>query len=382
MSAVPTRDGLRVVLAAGGTGGHTYPAQALAEVLLDRGHQVIFVTDNRARIRGGLIASRDVHRLSVVSPAGGMAARARSAISMIRSYGEARGLLRAEAPDAVVGFGGYPSAPTIFAASRLRLPLVLHEQNAKLGKTNRWMARSARCVATSFAEAGRAEALDESRLKLTGNPVRRAVVAVRETAYAPPEADGRFNLLVIGGSQGARALARRVPAALALLDDKLRERLHVTLQCPRADIVEANTVLEKARISADVGEFFDDIARRIRESHLTISRSGASSVCELAVAGRPAIFVPYPHHADQQQLHNAKALTQAGGGWLMEQDALSPKALAGLLTELAAEPTRLEAAATATRERGVPDAAARLADLVQDIAGLAPGNGTPLREAA
>lgn len=380
MNAARTRRNLHVVLAAGGTGGHTFPAQALAEVLADRGHRAIFITDHRGRISGRAIPSRDMHRLSVLSPAGGMMARARSAISMFKAYGEARGLLRAEAPDAVVGFGGYPSAPTVFAASRLGVPLVLHEQNAKLGKTNRWMARRAACVATSFAEAGAGE--DAGLLRLTGNPVRRAVVMVREQPYEAPALGGPFNLLVIGGSQGARALARRVPAALALLDQPLRARLQVTLQCPRADLADAKATLEKAGISANVAEFFDDIARRLQICHLAISRSGASSVCEFAVAGRPAIFVPYPHHADQQQLFNARALTGAGGGWLMEEADLTPEALAELVAGLAADPARLASAAKVAFEHGVPDAADQLADLVQDIAGFVPSNGHSIREAA
>lgn len=370
---------LRVALAAGGTGGHTFPAQALAEALVDRGHKAMFITDHRGRIANGAIAQQDIHRLSVLSPAGGMVARARSAISLIRAYGEARGLLRAVAPDAVVGFGGYPSAPTVFAASRLGLPLILHEQNAKLGKTNRWMSRQATAVATSFAgvaESGTGE------LVMTGNPVRRAVVLLRDSQYSQPAIDGPFNLLVTGGSQGARSLAEKVPAALERLDSGLRERLWVTLQCPRASLAESRERLTRAGIASEVAEFFDDIAGRIRSSHLVISRSGASSVCELAVAGRPAIYVPYPHHADQQQLHNARALTDAGGGWVMEEKDLSPKSLADLLSGLTREPAQLAAAAQSARECGLPDAADRLADLVERVAGFVPNNGHPIREAA
>ncbi|MEO1248309.1 MAG: undecaprenyldiphospho-muramoylpentapeptide beta-N-acetylglucosaminyltransferase [Pseudomonadota bacterium] len=379
MSRTASERTLRVALAAGGTGGHTFPAQALAEALVERGHKAMFITDHRGRIANGAIAQQDIHRLSVLSPAGGMVARARSAISLIRAYGEARGLLRAVAPDAVVGFGGYPSAPTVFAASRLGLPLILHEQNAKLGKTNRWMSRQATAVATSFAGVTEGGSGD---IVMTGNPVRRAVVLLRDSTYSQPAVDGPFNLLVIGGSQGARSLAEKVPAALERLDNGLRERLWVTLQCPRASLAEAQERLTKAGIAAEVAEFFDDIAGRIRSSHLVISRSGASSVCEMAVAGRPAIFVPYPHHSDQQQLHNARALTEAGGGWVMEESELSPKSLADLLSGLAKRPARLSQAAQAARECGLPDAADRLADLVERVAGFVPRNGHPIREAA
>jgi len=379
MSRHANGQSLRVALAAGGTGGHTFPAQALAEVLADRGHKAMFITDHRGRIANGAIGQQDIHRLSVLSPAGGMVARARSLVSILKAYGEARGLLRAFGPDVVVGFGGYPSAPTVFASSRLKLPLILHEQNAKLGKTNRWMARQAKFVATSFpgvADHG------TDTVVMTGNPVRRAVVLLRESPYTEPAVDGAFNLLVVGGSQGARSLAEKVPAALERLETGLRERLWVTLQCPRAELAEARERLTKAGIAAEVAEFFDDIAGRMRSAHLVISRSGASSVCELAVAGRPAVYVPYPYHADQQQLHNAKAVTDVGGGWVMEEKELSPKSMADLVTGLAKQPNRLAVAAKSAHECGLPDAADRLADLVERAAGFAPSNGHPIREAA
>ncbi|MEM1398297.1 MAG: undecaprenyldiphospho-muramoylpentapeptide beta-N-acetylglucosaminyltransferase [Pseudomonadota bacterium] len=378
MTYRPNGNSLKVVLAAGGTGGHTFPAQALAETLAERDHHTIFMTDHRGRFPGHVVQSNNLHRLAITSPAGGLMAKAKCLTSLVKSYGQARGLLRALAPDVVVGFGGYPSAPTVFAAWRLGLPLIVHEQNARLGKTNEWMAKRSDRVAMSFS--GGAEST--LPITVTGNPVRRAVVLVREAPYTAPTVDGPFNLLVTGGSQGARALAQRVPEALERLREDFRTRLWVTLQCPRSELPAAKERLNRAGIASEVAEFFEDIAVRVQNSHLVVCRSGASSVCELSVAGRPAIFVPYPHHKDQQQLHNAKALTDQGGGWVIEESDLSAEHLAKVIGDLAARPAKLANAAAAARDRGVPDAAEKLADLVETVAGHAPGNGHPMREAA
>ena len=287
---------------------------------------------------------------------------------------EAARLLRSLAPAAAVGFGGYPSVPTMLAATRLGLPTLLHEQNARLGRANRLIAARVRRIATSFPEVAGLRAADRDRVRETGNPVRPAVAALSGAAYLPPAGETPVALLVTGGSQGARILSAVVPAALAQLPPALRRRLTVMQQARPEDVETVRRTHAANGIAAEVAAFFDDIPARLARAQLVICRAGASTVAELTVVGRPAILVPYRHAAEDHQTANARAIAAAGAAWTMDETAFTPTLLAERLTTLLAAPAQLTAAAAAAQRLGRPDAAARLADLTLAAAG---GNGEP-----
>lgn len=359
---------LPVALAAGGTGGHVFPAQALAAELGARGAKLVLVTDQRGRDHDLGFEGIETHTVH----AGGLGHRGidRRLLSLASTaYGtvEAFFLLRRLRPTVVVGFGGYPSLPTIVAATRLGLPCILHEQNAILGRANRFVAARVSAIATSFPETRRLDGATAARIVHTGNPVRPAIAALSEMDYTPPDAGERFRLLVFGGSQGARSFSTILPSALANLPENLRSRLLVTQQCRPEDIEAARTRYAADGIVADLSSFFDDMDRRLAAAHLVVSRAGASTVAELAVAGRPAILVPFPFSADDHQGLNAEALVAAGGGWQITQRELTAAALTQRVESLAQAPGDLARAAAAARSLARPDAARDLANLVDAV---------------
>lgn len=364
-----------VVLAAGGTGGHLFPAEALAAELLGRGLAVALVTDRRGRGFGDRLPAVAVHRISAGGLAGGsLIRRAEGALRLAIGLFQARGLLARLAPRIVVGFGGYPSVPTMLAAARAGLPTVLHEQNALLGRANRLLAAKASRIATSFPTLQGAEALDTRRVVFTGNPVRAAIAAVAQIPYRSIEPGGPIRLLVLGGSQGARVFGRVLPAAFALLSDDLRRRLVVTQQCRPEDIEATRDAYGRLALRHELATFFENVPELLAAAHLVIARAGASTVAELAAAGRPALLVPYPFAADDHQTANARAASEMGGAWLLPERVLTPGALAERLHSLVAQPGTLATAAACARAAGRRDAAARLADLVT---ATMPGNGLP-----
>ena len=356
------------VLAAGGTGGHLFPAQALAGELMRRGRRVVVMTDGRGRNYGNAFPGAEIATVPAATFAG------RSAFGRIAAFGViALGgasafmkLLRLR-PRAVVGFGGYPSLPVMLAASLARVPSALHEQNAVLGRVNRLLAPRVKKIAATFPFARFAPDHPE-RIVFTGNPVRPEAVALRAAPYAPPVPGGPIKLLIFGGSQGARALSEIVPAALAQLPDDLRSRLEITQQGRAEDLPMVQSAYRSAGLKAEVAKFFTDMPRRIAESHLVIARSGASTLSELAVIGRPSILVPYPHAMDDHQAANAAVLEKAGAAWVIKQDALNAEGLAQKLAEILTHPDQLRLCAQASRALGHPDAAARLADLAEQLA--------------
>lgn len=357
-----------IVLAAGGTGGHMFPAEALAGELVGRGVKVALVTDKRGQAFDNRLPGMAVHRIRAGRPGAGIASKLLAACEIALGVFAARRLLRALAPAAAVGFGGYPAVPTMLAASRLGMPTVIHEQNARLGRANRWLLPRMKRVATSFSHVDGLGEIDRARIVETGNPVRPVVVAERGTPYAPPAA-GQINLLVIGGSQGARILSAVVPGGLAQLPAEIKARLSVTQQARPEDVDAVRRAYAASGIHAEVAPFFADVPARMARAHLVISRSGASSVAELCVVGRPAILVPYRYAADDHQTVNAEALAAAGAAWLMNESSFTPAALAQRLETLFAQPALLTAAAASARRHGRPDAAQRLADLVLETAG-------------
>lgn len=371
-----------MLLAAGGTGGHLFPAQALAAELERRGRRLVFVTDRRAANYGAALAGAEIHIVRSASPAGGLFRKAQAALAILLGTLEARRILRRIKPAAAVGFGGYPSVPALLAARGLGLPTVIHEQNAVLGRANRLLAGRVRAVATAFVSTA-GLAIPHERIVHTGNPVRPAIAALAQARYAPPEEGRPIALLVLGGSQGAQIFGRVVPEAVALLPEPLKARLRIVQQCRPEDLTLAENRYRAAGVAAELSRFIEDVASALEDAHLVIARAGASTVAELAAAGRPALLVPYPFAADDHQSANARALEAVGGAWLVPQPAFTAEALAQKLDRLLNAPAELARAATAARLMGRPDAAQALADLVERVArGAGPARPAPAREAA
>jgi UDP-N-acetylglucosamine--N-acetylmuramyl-(pentapeptide) pyrophosphoryl-undecaprenol N-acetylglucosamine transferase len=366
-----------IVIAAGGTGGHFYPAEALASALVERGHWVVLMTDARAVVpRVSVFDARNQYVLPGAGIAGRGAARAGKAVlALAAGVARARSILARIRPAAVVAFGGYPAVPPVLASRlvRSRPPVILHEQNAVLGRANRFLARHANVLALSFADTGRVPA--KVRRLVTGNPIRPAVAALREARYEPPPGPkhdgsilgGSIRLLVLGGSLGARIFSEIVPSAIAHLPDAIRVRLMVTQQCRAEDLDRVAVAYAEKGIRVELATFFPDVAERLKVAHLVIARAGASTVAELAIAGRPSILVPLPGAIDDHQSANAKALADAGGAWVMPQAAFTVDALAERLGGLLSDSAALAVGASHARLVARPGAADALADLVEQV---------------
>ncbi len=370
-----------VVLAAGGTGGHVFPAEALAAELLGRGHRLALVTDRRGGNYGGALADLETHRIRAGGIAGKrLTARLESVFELGLGMWQARALLAKLQPAAVVGFGGYASVPTMMAATWAGMATAIHEQNAVLGRANRLLATRVRRIATSIDGTQMIPDAAKDKVRVTGMPVRPAVLAAADAPYDEISATGPLNLLITGGSQGARVLSDVVPAALAAMPEALKKRLKVTQQCRAEDLDRVRTVYEQAGIAAELNSFFDDIPARLAATHLLIARAGASTVAEMTAIGRPGILVPLPHAIDNHQFVNAQSVDEAGAGWLMAEDVFTPERLAGRLTSLFENPRHLVHAAHASKRIGRPDAARALADMVVEM--MPNGNSNDGRQAA
>jgi UDP-N-acetylglucosamine--N-acetylmuramyl-(pentapeptide) pyrophosphoryl-undecaprenol N-acetylglucosamine transferase len=359
-----------VLLAAGGTGGHIFPAEALARELVARGRAVALITDKRGGAFGDDLGV-PVHRIRASSMQRGLRGKARTGLELAVGTWQARGLLHSLKPAMVVGFGGYPSLPTLFAARRTGTPYVLHEQNAVLGRANRLFARHAARIATSFENVALLPPDAAPRVVLTGNPTRPAIAGAALVGYPKLTSDGRLNILVVGGSQGAHVFSEVVPAALAHMPENLRKRISIAQQCRADDLSEARGGFSRSGVTAELATFFQDMPARLASAHLVIARAGASTCAELTVAGRPAILVPYPFAMDDHQAANAEQVAASGAAWSIPQRALTPMALATRLETLMTAPSGLEKAAAAARALGRADAAQRLADLVEQVASRA-----------
>jgi UDP-N-acetylglucosamine--N-acetylmuramyl-(pentapeptide) pyrophosphoryl-undecaprenol N-acetylglucosamine transferase len=355
------------VLAAGGTGGHLFPAQALAEALIRRGHGIHLMTDERVRDYGKSFPAEQTHivpsaTLSLSKPwlVPGRALR------LYDGYRTARGILQRLRPRAVIGFGGYPSLPPIAAAARLGLATCIHDQNAVMGRANRVLARWADSVASSFPDLIGLPPEARGKLVFTGNPVRGIVLEVKA---APYPAFDRFNLLVVGGSQGAQFFGDFMPRVFEAMTAAERQGIVLTQQVRPENMAEVHGAYERMGIVCELSPFFMDMPRRIAGAHLVVCRSGASTIAELGVIGRPAVMVPLPHALDNDQLRNAESFAKAGAGWVHPQAGLEPRAFAQFLTSLRSQQRALQQAAAAALGHGKPDAAERLADLAERIAG-------------
>ncbi|PNG27567.1 undecaprenyldiphospho-muramoylpentapeptide beta-N-acetylglucosaminyltransferase [Methylocella silvestris] len=358
-----------ILLAAGGTGGHLFPALATSEALAARGFAVELFTDERAQKYGQDFPARAIHIVSSASPRGsGLISRATAALALARGTMQARKLIARIRPLALIGFGGYPSVPPVLAASQLGVPTVIHEGNAVIGKANLFLAPRVRAIAKGFATLDGISAALAAKTHLTGDPVRPMVIEAAKIPF-PDFSDGRLRLLVTGGSQGARVMSDIVPAAIELLSEAERKALIVVQQARGEDEARVREAYARLGVAAEVKAFFADLPLRIAAAHLVIGRAGASTVSELTVIGRPAILVPLPHALDQDQAANARQFAASGGASVVAQSAFSPQWLANALSEAQKDLAGLARRAEAARGAGIPDAADRLADLVLSVAG-------------
>lgn len=352
-----------IVLAAGGTGGHLFPAEALAEELLARGHRVVILTDKRGHAFKSLGDRVEIHVVRAATLKAGILSKIKAVLDMGLGILQSIRLLRRIKPAVIVGFGGYPSFPGVFAGQVLKIPAILHEQNAVLGKANVWLAGKAARIAASLEGTRGIAPASQDKVVTTGNPVRAAIIAVRDSAYEPPGDEMR--VFITGGSQAARVFSDVVPDAAGKLPPELRARLFIAHQCREDAMKEAEEKYRAAGIRAEIRPFFSDMPERLKSCHLFIGRAGASTVAEIATVGRPAIFVPYPGHQDMQQKHNAEVISGRGGAWVMLQEGFTPDTLAAKLKELMENPAALAQAAAAAKSCGRPEAAKNLAGLVE-----------------
>jgi UDP-N-acetylglucosamine--N-acetylmuramyl-(pentapeptide) pyrophosphoryl-undecaprenol N-acetylglucosamine transferase len=369
-----------IAVTSGGTGGHMFPAVALSKSLVRRGARVLFFTDARAsRYTDGVDGVE-----TIILPAGGIAGKgikgriigaARLGLGTLK----ARSLIKKAKPSAVIGFGGYASIPATMSAKWLGIPFAIHEQNAVLGRANRLVAGNAQRIATSFAKVKMLAPGDEAKVIWTGNPVRAEVAALAASDYDAPTNDGPIKLLITGGSQGARVLSAVVPEALVNLPEELRKRLVVTQQAREEDLDAVRKTYDGSLIDVTLASFINDIPEKLRDCHLVIARSGASTVAELTAAGRPGFLVPLPHAIDDHQRFNAQQIEEAGGAWLLPQDRFTSPVVTERLAKLLTNPAALTRAAKAAKSSGRANAAERLADMVLDMLGLNPA-GSPNNE--
>jgi UDP-N-acetylglucosamine--N-acetylmuramyl-(pentapeptide) pyrophosphoryl-undecaprenol N-acetylglucosamine transferase len=360
-----------ILLAAGGTGGHLFPAEALGVELIRRGFRVRLVTDARALRYGGLF-SKDMIDVVPSETARGRnpLQLAHAGLTLAAGTLSAFNLMRRSKPVAVVGFGGYPTLPPLIAARLAGVPGIIHDANAVLGRANRFLSRYVRAIATSLPGVLDRDPALAPKTTTVGTPMRPAILAAAAVQYTPPERNGPLRLLVVGGSQGARIMADIVPGAIERLEPTIWSRLILTQQVREEDMTRVRAVYDKLKINAELAPFFTDLPARLASNHLAVSRSGAGTVAELAAIGRPSILVPLPGSIDQDQFANAGVLAQVNGALRIPQPEFTSDRLAAEISAFAAEPARLAAMAEAARGAGRLDAAERLADLVVKVAGV------------
>ncbi len=360
-----------ILLAAGGTGGHLFPAEALGVELMKRGLRVRLVTDSRAVRYSGLFSKDMIDVVASETVRGRSPLQlARTALMLAAGTAMALNLMRRLRPAAVVGFGGYPTVPPLLAARLSRIPSIIHDSNAVLGRANRFLSRHASAIATSLPGVLDRDPALGPKTTTVGTPMRPMVLAAASMAYAAPDPNAPFRLLVVGGSQGARVMSDIVPGAIERLEPSLWNRLILTQQVREEDMTRVRAVYDRLKIHAELAPFFTDLPARLAANHLVVSRSGAGTVAELAAIGRPSILVPLPGSIDQDQFANAGVLADAGGALRIAQADFTPDRLAAEISRLAAEPARLAEMAKAARGAGRLDAAERLADLVVKVAGI------------
>ncbi|ASJ90621.1 undecaprenyldiphospho-muramoylpentapeptide beta-N-acetylglucosaminyltransferase [Porphyrobacter sp. CACIAM 03H1] len=369
-SPTPTGASRHYVLAAGGTGGHLIPAFALAAELHQRGHHVALITDER----GAAIPGKPDFLPAHVLPAGRFGKNPLGWPAGVSAVLEGRAmalrLFESFQPSAVVGFGGYPALPALLAATAAKLPSIVHEQNAVLGRVNRLLAGRVDAIATSYESVDRLKPKHAGKVHLVGNPVRAEVLALREQDFPAFTDESLLRILVTGGSQGARVLSEVVPDGLAMLPPALRQRLQITQQCRAEDLEAVRKRYAEHDIPAELGTYFEDMHERLADAHLFIGRAGASTIAELTAVGRPAILIPLPIATDDHQAANTREMVKAGGARMIRQESFQPKELAKQIQVMAMNPQSLANAAHCAFNCGRPDAAKDLADLVESMSGI------------
>jgi UDP-N-acetylglucosamine--N-acetylmuramyl-(pentapeptide) pyrophosphoryl-undecaprenol N-acetylglucosamine transferase len=360
-----------ILLAAGGTGGHLFPAEALGVELIKRGLRVRLVTDDRALRYSGLFSKDMIDVVASETARGRNPLQvAYAGFTLAAGTFSALGLMRRLKPVAVVGFGGYPTLPPLIAARLAGIPSIIHDANAVLGRANRFLSRHVSAIATSLPGVLDRDRALSGKATTVGTPMRPAILTAAATKYTAPEPNGTLRLLVVGGSQGARVMSDIVPGAIERLEPALWSRLILTQQVRDEDMIRVRAVYDRLKIQAELAPFFTDLPARLASNHLVVSRSGAGIVAELAAIGRPSVLVPLPGAIDQDQMANAGVLSQVNGALRIPQSEFTPDRLASEISALAAEPQRLAAMAASARSAGRLDAAERLADLVVKTAGI------------
>ncbi|MBF9233592.1 undecaprenyldiphospho-muramoylpentapeptide beta-N-acetylglucosaminyltransferase [Microvirga alba] len=357
-----------ILLTAGGTGGHLFPAEALANALKASGARVALATDKRANAYAGSFPADEIIEIPSATPSGrSLPQMAKAALLLSTGTLKAIPAIRRLKPAVVVGFGGYPTVPPVIAASMLRVPTVIHEANGVMGRANRLLARWACVIATGFANIKGIPAGVPGKILQTGNPIRPSVVDASRVAYPALEKNGKLRLLVVGGSQGARVMSDVVPPAIELLPAEVHARLAICQQARGEDLERVRGTYERLGVEFEAEPFFKDLPQRLAKAHLVISRSGASTVAELAVIGRPSILVPLPGSLDQDQAANAKTLGDIGAAIVLPQVQFTPERLAQEIRSFLEKPERLSQAATAAHSASITDAAERLAQAVLQL---------------
>lgn len=356
-----------IYLSSGGTGGHMTPAAALAQELTARGFRVEVITDVRGLKYAPMFVGTPLYQVPAGVAGAGLSGKVKGVWNLLRGLLKAGWLIAKTKPAAVVGFGGYPSVPGVWAAQLLGVPTVVHEQNAIIGKANAFLADKAKTIAISLPQVQGLGEAEMQRISVTGNPVRPAIESLRNQPYPAFNNKNTMRIVVVGGSLGATVLSQIVPDALKALPAEYRARLSVLQQCRDSDLETAEALYKDSGIDVQLVTFIDDMAAALGEAHLLIARSGASTVAEATVAGRPAIFVPYPHHKDQQQKMNAQAIADQGGGWVMAESGFTVEALKTRLEIFFQNPEILSLAAQKAHACGQPHAAKTLAQCVEDV---------------
>ena len=363
-----SKDSKLIMLSAGGTGGHMMPAQSLGIDLLSRGYRVEIITDHRGMKYAQMFKGMKIHVVKAGTLGTGFIGKTKGVCNLALGIMQAMVLIKSKQPCVVVGFGGYPSFPGVYAAQCQKIKTIIHEQNAVLGRANVFLSSKAERIALSLPLVGGLEEANKVRTVMTGNPVRPEIAELFSKPYPNLKDNGELRILIMGGSLGASVFSRVIPDALAKLSSEYRSRLRIVQQCREEDLLATRNSYDKSGIKADISTFIDDVATELDKAHLIIARSGASTVAEIATAGRPAIFVPYPYHKDQQQKMNADAFADAGGGWVMMESGFTVEALLVKIELFLQNPELLFKAAEKARQCGKPDATRKLGNLVTAIA--------------
>lgn len=355
-------------LATGGTGGHIFPAYALAETLTKRGHKVFFMTDERCKERyATLLKDYELFIIPSKPPVGSFLSKIRSLFAIVQGVMCAGNVLYEKRPHAVIGFGGYPSFPTMFAATNRKFPTIIHEQNAYMGKANRYFLDKVSFVATSFHKVSNLPSEYHHKTKNVGNPIRSDIGALSKRPYPMPNPREKLHILVLGGSLGASIFAKVIPDAMALITPEIRQFVHVTQQCRPGEEEGIMNCYKQSDVSYEISTFYDNVPELLARTHLLFARAGASTVAEATAAGVPTVYIPYPNAAEDHQTKNAIAVAEMEGGWIIPESEFTIKRALEECNNLLSDLPRLQKVSQAAKDIARKDSAKELADLVESV---------------